>query len=77
MKPVFNRKKLESLIEDKKYDVQPTDKFVLEELERCKDPRYFYNNYYTINGQAVKPVSEEEWKSMQESVGFIRGRRTR
>ena len=60
----FNRQKLEEamLTDDKEY--------IAEEYERCKDPRYFYNTYYQVDGKPVNPMSEEQWNSyleMQES----------
>lgn len=45
------------------YGPQMTQKFLDEELERCMDARYSYNNYWTIDGKAVEPISEKDWKS--------------
>lgn len=61
---VFDRDKLERLMQ--RHTAEPTDQFVLEELERCKDPRYFYNNYWSVDGRAVKPLSEVEWKQRED-----------
>lgn len=39
------------------------DKELREEMEKCRnDLRYFYNKYYTLNGQKAPEISEEEWK---------------
>lgn len=69
-KSVFDRDKLEQLVQQ--HTAEPTDQFILEEFERCKDPRYFYNNYWTVNGRAVKPISEEEWKQREDWINSQR-----
>lgn len=61
---VFDRDKLEQLMQ--RHTAEPTDQFILEELERCKDPRYFYNNYWSVDGRAPKPLSEVEWKQRED-----------
>lgn len=70
MKEVFNREKLEMLMQ--RHTAEPTDEFVLAELERCKDPLYFYNNYWSVNGKAVKPMSVEEWKEREDYINSQR-----
>ena len=50
---------------------EPTAKFWEEEMERCKDPRYFYNNYWSVDGKQPNPLSEEQWNdylNMQASL---------
>lgn len=56
----FNRGKLEeAMLTDNK-------EFIAEEWERCKDPRYFYNTYWQVDGKPVNPISEEQWNSYLE-----------
>ena len=60
----FNRQKFEEAI------LTDDKECIAEEYERCKDPRYFYNTYYQVDGNPVNPMSEEQWNSyleMQES----------
>lgn len=71
-KYVFDREKLETLIEQRKYDVQPTEQFVVDEMERCKDPRYFFNNYWTVNGKQPDPKSVEEWEEYEDWQNKLR-----
>lgn len=75
-KPAFNRELLEKRIEElnQMHTVEPTQQFVDEEYKRCEDPRYFYNTYYTIDGKAVKPISEEEWKQRFDYITSLRSR---
>lgn len=62
MKPVFDREKLEKRLEElKQFGPQPTIEYYEAEMERCRDPLYFYNNYWTVNGKPVKPMTQEEW----------------
>ena len=48
-----------------------------EELERCKDPRYFYNNYWRIDGRPVEPVSEQEWNDTMKHYPITLKKRNR
>jgi hypothetical protein len=41
-----------------------TPKEIQEEIERCKDFVYFYNNYVTVNGEQPKPITHEEYNSI-------------
>lgn len=43
-------------------------KEIFEEYERCKDERYFYNNYWTVNGQKVSPISKETWDEIKATI---------
>ena len=46
------------------------------EMERIKDPLYFYNNYYKVEGQKTKPLSQEEWDAeIERSLIIVRGGR--
>jgi len=59
----FDREKLEAEI--KAFEADPNSeeslRWLSEEYERCKDPRYFFNAYWMVNGNPVNPKSEEEW----------------
>jgi len=42
----------------------PTEKELIEEIERCKNPVYFYNTYITINGVKPPPITQEQYNEM-------------
>lgn len=31
------------------------------EIEKCKDPVYFYNNYFMVDGKKPNPMTREQW----------------
>lgn len=35
-----------------------------EYIKCLNDMRYFYNTYWTINGEKVSPISQEQWDRM-------------
>lgn len=74
---VFEREKLNARI--KEFEADPNSeenkKWLAEEYERCKDPRYFFNNYWLVDGKAPEPKSEEEWNSYMNCQSKTRGLR--
>jgi len=47
------------------HTAEPTKEFWLAEMERCKDPWYYYTHYWTVNGKAAQQYTKEQWDSMQ------------
>jgi len=46
-----------------------TDEERADEYERCKNPVYFYNNYWiTANGLRPPPITQEQWN---EQVNYF------
>jgi hypothetical protein len=82
-KYTFDRQKLQAEI--KAFEANPDSeeslRWLSEEYEHCKDPRYFFNAYWMVDGKHVNPKSEEEWDEMERQreewlpmVGFKRRR---
>lgn len=65
---VFDREKLNARV--KEFEADPNSeenqKWLAQEYERCKDPRYFFNAYWLVDGKAPEPKSEEEWKEYEK-----------
>lgn len=43
------------------------------EIQRCKNPVYFYNNYILVNGKKPLPIelTEEEFKNQIPTKDFV------
>jgi hypothetical protein len=46
-----------------------TKKDIEKEIERCKNPVYFFKNYYRINGEVP---TEEQVKELQDFINYQR-----
>lgn len=42
-----------------------------EEIERCKDPVYFYENYWLVNGEKPRPLTDCQ-KELMRRVANVR-----
>lgn len=48
------------------------------EYQKCKEnPLYWYNNYCTINGKKVEPLTQEQWDTRLSEINYQRNRRSR
>lgn len=68
-KAIFDRAKLEAVYRKIGLHQEVTkedERLVEEELERCKDPYYFYMNYYIIDGQRPTLTKEEFDKRLED-----------
>jgi len=43
---------------------------ILAEIEKCKDPVYFYENYWTIYGKNP-PLTDQEKELLREQVKLM------
>ncbi len=78
MKPAFDTENLQQRIEEIKsmHTCEPTKEFWKEEMKRCEDPRYFYNNYWTLpNGKAPRQIFKEEWDARNHIFIFRRSKK--
>jgi hypothetical protein len=41
---------------------------ITEEIEKCKDPAYFYETYVTVAGSKPAPLTEHQKEIMRELV---------
>jgi len=49
-----------------------------EEYQKCLDnPLYWYNNYCTINGKKVEPLTQEQWDARLSEINYQRHKRYR
>lgn len=50
-----------------------TEKDFHEEIEKCKDPVYFYENYFLVDGKKPKPLTElqKDWIRKWASGGDL------
>ena len=60
-----NRNKLEAIFRSKD-ESEEAKQFIADEYERCKDPYYFYMNYWETtdrhgNIYPPTPLTKEEW----------------
>jgi len=51
-------------------------KYWAEELEKCKDIVYFYNNYVLVNGERPSPITQADIDRIK-NLNLLRGRRRR
>jgi len=52
---------------------QQVELLLAQEYEKCKDPVYFYENYFLVNGQKPEPLFEwkKQWlRAMCDSEKF-------
>ena len=47
----------------------------MEEIEKCKNPVYFFNNYVLLNGQKHEPITQEEYDSFIIAIEMRRKQR--
>ncbi len=45
-----------------------TEKDFHEEIEKCKDPVYFYENYFTVNGKPPPKLNDYQKGIMRELI---------
>lgn len=72
---IFDREKLEKCFAELKdeHTVEPTKQFWREEMERCEDPVYFYNNYWMAidkDGTQISPnpITYEQYEALQRKM---------
>ena len=45
-----------------------TEKNFQEEIEKCKDPVYFYESYFTVNGKPPPKLNDYQKGVMRELI---------
>ena len=48
--------------------MEKDEKYWKEEIEKCKSPVYFFNNYCLVDGKKPEPITQEQYDKTIELI---------